>query len=306
MSMPEMTQSQGAGPSPVPGAGTGNGYGAYSAGVGSDPDFDSHTSDTSGFDGSDDGDAHQSYDANGSGGDNDGGGGGPDSAALQQQGAGAGTGDNLPWHKDPRWIEWQEQRKQLDAFAPLIEELSQQGIRSAQDAYNLLAQQQQEAQIATRRAELQNSVELGEITEELANRLLQAEQAQMSLARSQQVITRQLTDQAIHSVRTSILPDMTPEVERHLRSLPPDQVQAQAQLIKAQSDLIVKQAVAQYQAQKAKDASVRTPERSGGTAPPIPQGGSGGNQNAADAVLGQVPAWKRPWSSLFPDPRGTS
>jgi len=66
-----------------------------------------------------------------------------------------------PWHKDPRWQEWQEQKKDYERllpFAPVAAQFREMGMNDADTVFQTLQQRQEEAAIAEEEAAIADRV----------------------------------------------------------------------------------------------------------------------------------------------------
>lgn len=168
-------------------------------------------------------------------------------------------GENVPWHRDKRWQEFQAQRAEYDQLREFRTQVEQHFAQQQQAE----AQRQAEQAIADRQAQLQQAVDLGQISEEWRDHVLRTEQAAQQVQQYQQALTRQMHDAEMGKARAELsgfapvdksvgqLPNGAPlNLETVLRFFPPQDIPQVTQVLKSYVRDAVEQGVAKRLAEQ--------------------------------------------------------
>jgi hypothetical protein len=170
-----------------------------------------------------------------------------------------------------------EQRAQLeayDAFRPLLEQFKQEGYENFEKFQSALREQERQAEearwqqdakarLAAYKESLDTQDPYGNLTDELKDKLVRAEAAQLQLARQQERYVRSEQDHQIRNLTSGespALPKITPRLEQALRLYDPENIAPVAGIVKEYVDQRVADAVASYAAGKEKTQRFPAPE----------------------------------------------
>jgi hypothetical protein len=194
----------------------------------------------------------------------------------------------VPWHKDPRFQEWKQAETRYKRFESLIQQLETQGFGSADDIQAALEVQRQREELL----HYQQSLEEQGVDEVVQQELIAARQHAAQLEARDRYWQTHVTNSALREAR-AVLPDMTPDIENHLRKLPPDAIGQIAETLAAYKARVEKAAVARYVTEKSAALKQHQQPEVGRGTPPSARIENASPDTPLSQLLGLLPLPRR-------------